>query len=814
MPVPTYGGARPTGLVPPPVDLSGVTELRVHGVGGTTPGALLDDLAPQQVAGDDVAGFFRTTDVRGRHVEAYSWGGLTSRSGTRVLWLLLLPFLLANLAGWMCSPAGRASALHRWLVRCGALAVTLNALLVIAMCSVDVLGYQCGTSSSCREGRWWLFFLRWGPVVDHPARAVLLGALWPGLILAVLALLSYRSRERYESVRPPGPGMPRDPRARSAASLPDGLADPTFWDGARATKRLGRAHVAAALGMLTVLVLHSTGLVLGPAYRGAGLSIALQVLALAAGAAAVWLLWVEEGPDWWGAALLLGALAVALAAAVLTWVQPAPATPPDGQLPGVREVINAGYGVILVVLALVLGTVLRHGRVRGSFGWAPFVVLAFAVALLNAVLLGLLLVVAQLVGPVAWTIGPGPAGTVSVWPVVQAAAPFLTVVPLGIAVGFALWQGWLVWRSGRDEAALAAVAADYADCAAPTDGDPVWHLSALSAPAGLPPAGLPPAGLPPAGLPPAGLPPAGLPPAGLPPAGLPPSVDQLEAWDRARAWRTRVARHRRLAVAGTDLAYLLTAIAVAGVLIMVVAQWWIWVRGGTPWVGSWLTALGTTLAAGLPVALVGALRSGWRSLDGRRRIGVLWDVGTFWPRSFHPLAPPSYAERAVPELQRRLWWVHDNGGSVLLAAHSQGTVLAAAALLQPSARAPGARIGLITFGSPLGKLYRWGFPAWIDDEVLRRIDVPWTNAHYPTDYIGGPVFSTPSPVDVRLADPRTCHYVYGQPTPPIGGHSGYWTDPAFWPLADHLADALATPSGPVPCPADLRQSCVDPAPGT
>ena len=102
--------------------------------------------------------------------------------------------------------------------------------------------------------------------------------------------------------------------------------------------------------------------------------------------------------------------------------------------------------------------------------------------------------------------------------------------------------------------------------------------------------------------------------------------------------------------------------------------------------GPLFLAIGTTLAAALPLLLLGALRSGWRSLAGRRRIGVLWDVGTFWPRAFHPLAPPSYAERAVPELQRRLWWLHDNGGRVLLAAHSQGSVLAAAALLQRDAR--------------------------------------------------------------------------------------------------------------------------------
>src|SRR5204862_520206 len=79
------------------------------------PDATLGDLAPEQVAGDAIAGFYRTSDHAAtqqdrdarrdvdRHVEVYSWGGLTSRSKIRVLWLALLPFLFANLAGWMCS---------------------------------------------------------------------------------------------------------------------------------------------------------------------------------------------------------------------------------------------------------------------------------------------------------------------------------------------------------------------------------------------------------------------------------------------------------------------------------------------------------------------------------------------------------------------------------------------------------------------------------------------------------------------------------------------------------------------------------------
>src|ERR1700730_3510085 len=103
------------------VDLGcdGRTELRIHGVGGTSPEALLDHPHPVQVAGDPTSGFFRRWDADGRgtesvespespesssgqpespaeghHVEGFSCGGLTSGSARRALWLLLVPFLL------------------------------------------------------------------------------------------------------------------------------------------------------------------------------------------------------------------------------------------------------------------------------------------------------------------------------------------------------------------------------------------------------------------------------------------------------------------------------------------------------------------------------------------------------------------------------------------------------------------------------------------------------------------------------------------------------------------------------------------------
>src|SRR5690242_9288629 len=89
-------------------------ELRVHGVSGTPPESLLDRPLVTQVGGDAIAGFYRPrlpeerTDDRptpfatprpnAPEMEGYNWGGLTSGSPSRALWLFLLPFTLINIA--------------------------------------------------------------------------------------------------------------------------------------------------------------------------------------------------------------------------------------------------------------------------------------------------------------------------------------------------------------------------------------------------------------------------------------------------------------------------------------------------------------------------------------------------------------------------------------------------------------------------------------------------------------------------------------------------------------------------------------------
>jgi len=258
-------------------------------------------------------------------------------------------------------------------------------------------------------------------------------------------------------------------------------------------------------------------------------------------------------------------------------------------------------------------------------------------------------------------------------------------------------------------------------------------------------------------------------------------------------WERTTARARFLGHAVHDATWLLWAI-VGAQLAMALSVWLCHIQPPTA-----LRDAGVAVAGLVLPTLMAFLYAAWNDPAKRRAIGILWDVGTFWPRSYHPMSPPCYTERAVPELQRRMWWLHDNGGRVVLVAHSQGAVLATAALVQPLCRPADDGPALVTFGSPVGKLYRWGFPAYFDRDLLGplepggagRLD-DWRNFYYPTDPIGGPVAGALShaggdPVDLGLLDPEECYYLYGQAPPSPLGHSGYWADPRVWNLIDQVA---------------------------
>jgi hypothetical protein len=173
--------------------------------------------------------------------------------------------------------------------------------------------------------------------------------------------------------------------------------------------------------------------------------------------------------------------------------------------------------------------------------------------------------------------------------------------------------------------------------------------------------------------------------------------------------------------------------------------------------------------------------------DSLRRVGTIWDILTFWPRTFHPLAVRCYAERAVPELQDLL--DQPERTPVVLVGHSQGSVLAYAAirplLMTPEGRDQLADWALVTVGCPLRALYARAFPRYFPvsefDAARAALDGRWRNLFRFTDYVGRAVFvsdevaAAPSAPDAPggdrwLPDP-------GSPGTPVHAHSHYWEDP-------------------------------------
>lgn len=802
----TDPGPRGTGPVPREygaVPLDGLVEIRIHGVGGSTPQALLNDPNPERVAGDATTGFYRTKDglhrttsgprraedPEERHTEAYSWGGLTSGSGWRVLWLPLLPFMLANMAGWALRPArgGIPSPRMRWASRFVALGATLNVVLVLTLAALDVLAFQCG-ATECGQ-RSWTAPLRWFGGAGDPGVRLVVGAVIPVAVIALLGLISSSSRARYEAT--PAPSLagdrPEDTPATGATALADGLSDPRFWAG-HGHRRLSRYHLSAAT-VLVAGVLAWCGGRTAEALAGHVEAAWLLpvVLTLVGGVLAAVLVLLRAERPWhvpasWG--LLVTSVAALALAAVFCVLQPEVGAQPPGHLPGMRAAFNLGWGVVLGSLLLLwLGLTFRAFRRSSRLGhpvfrWAaPLVFSGFGLVLANLVLLGTTLLLAQWATPagvdIAWALtdsgatggDPIPAGAVTLYPAMQFAVSLLSMGLIVLVVGTVLVAAGCWWWEGRPGPvgrASSALATDYAAEVAPRATRPrdrdAWYAKAA------------------------------------------PEPDRALT-PRARAWVRSVARWRLFGRSTHALSYPITIGVLVGLVLATIIGFWFVAAHRSP--QTWATKIGLTLAVAVPPALLVLARGSWGSPGKRRTLGILWDVGTFFPRGYHPFAPPSYAERAVPELIRRLWLIHDFGGRVVITAHSQGSVIAVAALAgapprpQPSAEP---RVGLVTFGSPVVKLYQWGFPAYFTPALVARLAAgtsgfgsqTWRNLYYLTDPIGGPVEH--AHVDRELADPPMSVHLAGSRPPAPGSHTGYWRDPWLWSEVARLGAELRRPA--------------------
>ncbi|MFD8266831.1 hypothetical protein [Streptomyces althioticus] len=765
---PAEDGGAPAGEAP--AGTRAALELLVHGVGGTTPDRMLDDPRTVRVTGDDVAAVFRRADDAdaerdpgarrdGPVPEAYVWCNLTSGNGTRALWLLLLPFMVVNLAHWMRPSARgrrRTVRLYGMLVRLTGLSLTV--LLVAAACEValDLTAWQCAGTPACAGRHSWLGFLSpgdgwWGA----PGRRLALAALVPAALTGLLWFLSLRTWSAYESQQPLG-----GPEAEEDTG-PAALSRPGFWYGRRLGARLRAAHTAAAL--LTVAAAVGSAAARydrepgGPAVLAA-LGVLLEA-SLAVGAGAV--VWVvcrrgrserrlDDHPDRrLVRGLPLAALALlALSALYAGWERPAWES--AGRLPGnlTFGALTFAQGLLVIVLACVAHALHRtdpdrRAALRGLAGPA----VAMLACALGGVMSG---GVSQRVSD--WLDGtraslPGPPVLLT-W---QA-----SVIPplLLLLLVMCCWLARRAWHLARAE--RAAVEEEYAGEA----GDPGRTRRIAS----------------------------------------------------VRAMAALTDRGPRI-LAVTSAATLLLG---AGALVGATATGetpGAAARGAHPVVhgaaqtaqalGSWLIGLGFVL-------LVTWGRRAYKDASARRTIGILWDVGTFWPRAAHPFAPPCYAERAVPDLTWRIaTWTGATGGRLVLSGHSQGSVLAAAAAWQlpPSARR---RVALLTYGSPLERLYGRWFPAHFGPDALHALHrdvVCWSNLYRRTDPIGGPVRlpgdGGPDVDRPPLKDPLAYGRTAEHPLPaPILGHSDYQADPAF---AEERRRLLARLRPEVPAPRGTGQ---------
>ncbi|MFG2427418.1 hypothetical protein [Streptomyces sp. NPDC048590] len=747
-------------------------ELLVHGVGGTTPQEMLGDPRTTRITGDATAAVHRRTEDVGaeehleRHrdgpvAEAYCWSNLTSGDGSRALWLLLLPFMVVNLAHWMRPTArgsDRAVRVYGLLVRL--IALSLTVLLTAAACEValDLVAWQCAGAPECSRRRSWLGFLSahqdgW---FSQPGRRLALAAAVPAVLVGLLWYLSNRTWGAYESQRPltggeaDGPDADVDTATGSAAEpetsspVTPALARPGFWYGRRLVARLRAAHtaaglltVAAAVGGTAVRYDRTVGSPV-PAVAGALLGAGIALCGLVVVAVVCHRGRSERHLDDRLDEAVTSCLPVTSLGLLLCAVVYAGWSRPDwessGTLPGESafRVLTLGQGLLVVLLAAV--ALFLHRRApepRTTLRGLGGPVVAMLACALGGVMTG---GSAQRVAD--WLDGPGTPG-MGAGADIPGPPVLLSWQASVIPVLLVLLLPPLVWLAVRT----------------------VRRARRMG-----------------------------------------PGIEAEYGEPRPEPGRTRQIARTRAAAALTDSAPgVLGLLSAAALLLGTAAVTGSWLTGEVPGLaangsgpfveslaetaqstGSWLTGFGV-------IAFVTWGRRAYRDVSARRTIGILWDVGTFWPRAAHPFAPPCYAERAVPDLTSRMCaWTGHTRGRLVISGHSQGSVLAAAAVWQLPDAARG-RVALLTYGSPIERLYGRWFPAYfgrIPLEGLQRSVHCWRNLWRETDPIGGPVRIAegqgPEIDRGPLRDPLVHGRTVEHPLPePVLGHSDYQADPVF-----------------------------------
>ncbi len=578
----------------------------------------------RKVAGDGEAGFYRprpeyggTTGPGGAKLEAYSWGHLTSGAAARAFWLLLLPFTLANVASWMRPAAAgpgssrtvrRADALVLGLCRMFALTLTVTLMLAAAGVALDLIGWQCtGPGTTCGRSRSYLRVLTVG-FFAPPGRRLAATVIVPLAVIVLLWYLARRTWIRYEKYRP------------GVAGAGEALADPGFWYGRHLVGRLRAIHVSTALASLAALLTYP---VLDHD-RAAG------------------------GPGWHPALGLVVfgvAVGIVLLDVVLLWVPVVGRR--DDPAPRLRQLLKVVRAASVVSVLFAIGyAALPRAEWISSGAMPGYAGLVAGLFTGQAILLALLtLAVIPLRRAVPKDADPRPAFAGFATPVMSALALF-TACALSAGVSYRVAD----WLDGRRVPSPADIFRGRHLVLQPPRAYEWASFGFTFAVAGvvLLVLGVRFLVLPRLVKNSAEVTDKDFPRERADAPGRAATIDQCIG---EALLTDRMARLVTLLLVPTIV--LVLAIDVVVVLLDIGPVDLASQGSRTAVILSFITNAGTWLIGASAFGLIILGVQAYRTPRLRRLIGIVWDLGTFWPRSAHPLAPPCYAERAVPELVTR-----------------------------------------------------------------------------------------------------------------------------------------------------------------
>jgi hypothetical protein len=748
-------------------------ELRIHGVGGASAEENLETPSVLQVAGDKRAGFYRPWfpggSATGRpRVEAYCWGQLNYQASWSALWLLLLPFGLVNVAHWTL-PAGHPTLLawSRAVLRLLGLALTTAFVGTTAYLFLDVLAWQAARYNKLWE---WLDFFRERSIGVR----LTLASVPVLLVIAALWWLSHRTQGNYEQ-RQSGYGAPNEDDWT--------LSRGSFWCGETPLRRQRQAHLTVASGVL--IAVHAMPTAPLPWLR---LSLLGAAVVLGLGAAVClstpWVDRVKQGGkplclgdtiSAWVAWASFGLAAVTAVARI--WWQPtvtsrgepdARAIPYDARFQDVLLLVPLGLCVVLLILVWCQKPWSRAGQSLDVMakGFTPVVVALLASLVAGVFGSTVIMSVANVLARPTAT-ESSKAGLIVPYAAYAGGLAFAVTLLSVLVVGIALawWKRAGIARHLRNCIGRGTLTAVYA---------------------------------------------------------------QRGAQDAGTDCKKEVAGTWATSKLTDSAAGALIGIVVPTAVALVGYEVYLFGGGGVGFLDT-VAKYGTSIGVFVTGLFLVYLRSALTSSLKRKRFGFFWDVVTFWPRACHPLGPPSYAERSVPEVVTRLRRVvgdvaRDGGdpalaqevaesypggrmgfrephSPVLLVGYSQGSVIAHAVVAQLPPFVRG-QVALLTLAAPLRRLYGRAFPAYFGTaqlEVLRsRLTagdkVRWINVVRRSDYIGGWALQDPAMagavLDREIFDPPVLWADADPAPPPMHLHSDWFADPQTRPFADALAGGL------------------------